>query len=414
MNAGIAQGMTYKKPFDYFVEMGRRLRDKPILDRVAFAGLMGFIAFTPFSLSAAQFCIFLGIAFWPFVSWREERLANMRYPLAWPFIVFAALTLVSALFSQDPIRSLIDSKQLFQILIFFFSLNLIRDDLEATGLVILLIFVVVLSSAYALFVALGGGIDLARRMSGLYSIYMTFGGVLMLTAALALTYLLIPKVSKLSPWFVGAAILILAALMTTFSRNAWLGVLVSLLALAYWGRSGRAIALTVIGIVLVFLFSPPAIRNRLKSLGDIKDKTAIERIYMWKSGLRMIRDHPLFGLGPDIIKPAYPRYADPRALKKESGHLHNNFIHIGAERGLPALAGWIWIWVAYFMAAVRRLGPAREGASETRIRIVGSLAAIAGFLFAGLFEYNFGDSEVVMLAYFLMALPFVGEETGRA
>ncbi|MDP7662048.1 MAG: O-antigen ligase family protein, partial [Nitrospinota bacterium] len=149
-------------------------------------------------------------------------------------------------------------------------------------------------------------------------------------------------------------------------------------------------------------------------LGDINDKTAIERIYMWKSGLRMIRDHPLFGLGPDSIKPAYPRYADPRALKKESGHLHNNFIHIGAERGLPALAAWIWIWAAYFVATVRRLGPAREGASETRIRIVGSLAAISGFLFAGLFEYNFGDSEVVMLAYFIMALPFVGEEKGSA
>ena len=40
---------------------------------------------------------------------------------------------------------------------------------------------------------------------------------------------------------------------------------------------------------------------------------------------------------------------------------------------------------------------------------MGSLAALAGFLAAGLFEFNFGDSEVVMAAYFAMALPFVGE-----
>lgn len=38
--------------------------------------------------------------------------------------------------------------------------------------------------------------------------------------------------------------------------------------------------------------------------------------------------------------------------------------------------------------------------------MVGSIAAIAGFLVAGLFEYNFGDSEVAMLAYAVMALAF--------
>jgi hypothetical protein len=38
---------------------------------------------------------------------------------------------------------------------------------------------------------------------------------------------------------------------------------------------------------------------------------------------------------------------------------------------------------------------------------VGSLAAVAGFLVGGLTEYNFGDSEVVMVAYTVMALPFV-------
>jgi hypothetical protein len=37
---------------------------------------------------------------------------------------------------------------------------------------------------------------------------------------------------------------------------------------------------------------------------------------------------------------------------------------------------------------------------------MGSVAATAGFLVAGLFEYNFGDSEVVMVAYSVMALAF--------
>jgi hypothetical protein len=39
--------------------------------------------------------------------------------------------------------------------------------------------------------------------------------------------------------------------------------------------------------------------------------------------------------------------------------------------------------------------------------VIGSLAGVTGFHVAGLFEYNFGDSEVIMLVYFLMALPFM-------
>ncbi len=41
--------------------------------------------------------------------------------------------------------------------------------------------------------------------------------------------------------------------------------------------------------------------------------------------------------------------------------------------------------------------------------MAGSLAAIAGFLIAGLSEHNFGDSEVVMVAWALMALPWAAE-----
>ena len=39
--------------------------------------------------------------------------------------------------------------------------------------------------------------------------------------------------------------------------------------------------------------------------------------------------------------------------------------------------------------------------------MAGSVVALSGFLIGGLSEYNFGDSEVVMIAWALMALPSV-------
>ena len=46
--------------------------------------------------------------------------------------------------------------------------------------------------------------------------------------------------------------------------------------------------------------------------------------------------------------------------------------------------------------------------------MAGSLAAVAGFLVAGLFEYNFGDSEVIGLLWVVMAFPFVVDPQTRA
>ena len=48
-----------------------------------------------------------------------------------------------------------------------------------------------------------------------------------------------------------------------------------------------------------------------------------------------------------------------------------------------------------------------SGAVAARTVVIGSLAAITGFLVGGLSEYNFGDSEVAMIAWAIAALPWV-------
>jgi putative inorganic carbon (HCO3(-)) transporter len=120
----------------------------------------------------------------------------------------------------------------------------------------------------------------------------------------------------------------------------------------------------------------------------------------------------VFGTGLDMIKRTYTPYANPKAMKKRTGHLHNNMLHIAVERGLPALASWIWIMAAFFMAALKRMNQSLNATFESRYLPAAGLAAVTGFFVAGLFEYNFGDSEVVMLAYFAMALPFMGAQEG--
>jgi O-antigen ligase len=114
----------------------------------------------------------------------------------------------------------------------------------------------------------------------------------------------------------------------------------------------------------------------------------------------MVREHPLTGVGPNMVQEVYDQYRDEGALEATTAHLHNVPLQIAAERGVPALAVWLWFMVVAVRGLVQRLTdpPARALAAA-------GLAAVAGLFAAGLFEYNFGDSEVLMLFLILLTLP---------
>ena len=393
-------------------ELRRRLDARTPLSRAAFVCLIGFVLASPFSISAAQAFGFTGLVLWFSSMNFEADIFRHRFPLKWPWALLAALTLASAVTAGHPWQSLWDSRKLAQILLFYFALNAVRDEWEADGLVKALFAAAALASAWTLARALPGPLNLAHRMSGFFSIYMTLGGYLVVAGAVALAYLFVAGGEKRGRWVYAAAGLMGGALLGTFSRNAWIGLAVAVLVIALAERSWKALAAAAAVAAIGWVAAPQPIRDRVLSLADPGDPSRVERFQMWRSGLRMAMDRPLLGVGPGQIKKEFPAYAMPEARKRRTGHLHNNLLHLAAERGFPALAAWLWAWGGYFWLVARRLRRMRSAPFGPRFRAVGGLAAAAGFFAAGLFEYNFGDSEVLMIALFAMALPFMAEEKG--
>ena len=120
---------------------------------------------------------------------------------------------------------------------------------------------------------------------------------------------------------------------------------------------------------------------------------------MAKSGLRMIKARPITGVGPDMVIELYPVYRDKTAVNQRAVHLHNVPLQIAAERGLPALALWLWFVVTLIKDFVR------QRRVDAFLPNAG-LACVAAMLAAGLFEHNFGDSEFLMLFLLLVTLPY--------
>jgi putative inorganic carbon (hco3(-)) transporter len=109
------------------------------------------------------------------------------------------------------------------------------------------------------------------------------------------------------------------------------------------------------------------------------------------------------------VERLYPQYRGPDAVKPVNPHLHNNPLQIAAERGLPALAIWLW----FLVALVRDLWKRFAGGRHRELGAA-ALATIVALLSAGLFEYNFGDSEVLMLFLLIVTLPAAADRSAAA
>jgi O-antigen ligase len=243
------------------------------------------------------------------------------------------------------------------------------------------------------------------RARGFYSIYMTLAGVLAMMLVGTL-----PRLARLGPdarWLGPAWVVIGAALALTQVRGAWLGFTAgAVTAAAALGRRGVVAVLTMLLFVGVLILALPGVRARVLTLTDPNDPTARDRLVMMRVGLQLAGAHPLTGIGPGGVTRVYPRVVPPEGLRRATSHLHNTPLQILAERGLIGLAAWLWLFIAFFRRARAILVGLPAGAGGDRALVLGSLAAIVTFLVAGLFEFGFGDTEVLMVALALMAVPF--------
>jgi O-antigen ligase len=230
---------------------------------------------------------------------------------------------------------------------------------------------------------------------------MTYSGLLMLVATTAAARLLFDKRDRVWPALVMPALLV--ALGLTFTRSAWVGASVGIAALLLMKDLRLVGALPVVLAVGIAL-APPQVTQRFYSMFDLKDPTSRDRVAMLREGARMIAADPLTGMGPNMVEREYIRFRDPDAVERVNPHLHNVPMQIAAERGLPALAAWVWFIGS---AAAGAWGLLRRGRHP--VMAAAGLGAVAAMLGAGLFEHNFGDSEFLMLFLVLLTLPSASE-----
>ncbi len=235
--------------------------------------------------------------------------------------------------------------------------------------------------------------DLEHRITGPSTHVMTYSGLLL---PLSL-FLIILALHYRKPWMYASSVIVTVTLLLTFTRSAWLGWLAAVFVLMLATRTRWvvfAVPVLIAGIALL----PMSLFSRAVSSFDTRQSSNLDRIRMVQAGIEMIRDYPLLGVGPANVKEVYPLYRRSDAPRFRPPHLHNNIVQIWAERGVIALAAYFLLLGLFLRECVRGWrGPGRPFAE------IGIAVTVAMF-FAGLFEFNFGDTEPFLLLLDLFAL----------
>ena len=377
----------------------------PGLDRVARWLLLAFVASLQVSIAAASILLTAVL-----LAWAALLVRDRAWPAAPVFFVplaaYAGVTLVSAAFSLDPAASLVDSKQLLLFLIVPAVYHLARG--RTAGWVIDV--VVTVGAASAAYGVIQYGLlnydSLQMRPDGALTHYMTYSGVLMLVICTAVARLVFGARDRIWPALVMPALVV--ALAVSLGRNAWVGSCVAV-GILLMLKDLRLTALLPITIAVVFALAPDSVTNRMMTMFDLRDPTNQDRVAMLEVGARIVASDPLTGVGPTMIQRVYPEYRPSYAVQAVNPHLHNVPMQIAAERGLPALAVWVWFVAVLLRGLARMFQQNRE-----RMLAAAAIAAGAAMLAAGMFEYNFGDSEFLMLFLVLVTLPFAAVRDAAA
>jgi len=238
------------------------------------------------------------------------------------------------------------------------------------------------------------------RITGTMGHPMTFSGEQLLVWCAA-----VPALAALGwKWALPISVTA-AALVLSFTRSVWIGAAAGILAVGRFVPR-RVLIIVVTPLLIVGIAASPLIYHRVSMSFGPQFAPDTSRLVMLEVGSRMIQDRPLFGIGPERIHEEFPRYYRGADLDKEVpyyGHLHNNVVQIAAERGLLCLATFFWLLLELYRNLI---GMAKASDAGNRWIPLSAIAALSGFTVAGFFEYNFGDSEVLLLLLFIVSVPF--------
>ncbi len=376
-------------------------------ETAAFLAVAGAVSSVLFSIWLAERLIEAAIVAVIWCWMRDRRAVSFRLPFLVPLGAFFIWTLAASIaVGENPLNRHTLGK--FYVLVL---LIIVPTIIRGAGRAVWAYHALFIAAEIA---ALAGLLQFAAdphrglldRITGFQSTWMNYSGQLMLVLVALTAYSICYGLGK--KWWVPLlGLLVSAVIIFSLTRSAWAGAAIGMLTVTFLRRPRLAPGLITI-LLIVAVAAPSNIQNRFLTGLDPADPNTANRIELFQTSMRLIRDHPWLGVGPNSVAIVALRYRGSKDYPDWMyQHMHNNLLQIAAERGIPGLLIWLWFmgriaWDSWRVYRRARGGPATGiGNAEAMLASTATLGAFTAFLAMGIFEYSYGSSPVLIVFLFI-------------
>lgn len=367
--------------------------------RVARVALLVLACALPVSIAITEASLVLGL-----VALLVAHLRGREWTFAPSALEAACLAMVvswilASVVGFNPPDALFHTRKLYALGLIYLAAECLRDPRTRSRIVPLLLAGAGLTTLVGVLIyVIVTRNDPDYRLHGMMSNAMTSGGVLAASCLWAVGQVTVGSWRRRLAF--GAVLVPLGlALALTQTRSHWLGFVAGT-AVILLARAPRAWWTLLVGAAGFRFLAPARLLARVASIVDPHEPGNQGRISMWRSGWEIIRSRPWTGAGPQDLLSLYRAHKRPDATF-ESGHFHNNFVQFTVATGVIGLAAFVFWLVAGVRQLIRAVRVARD---DDRALAASGLAIVTALLVAGMFDFTFGDQEVVDHTYLALGM----------
>ncbi len=369
------------------------------------------------------------------VSYFGKLLMNKRTlnpaPTDFVILLFILLTFFGGIFSYGGQASFLRAGGCAVLLLgYFLASNLLSGEASFYRFCRLAVTVTAVVSVFAILEYYTGDAvhswlddtmfsDISGRVSAFFGNANILSVYLLIGAPLALALMTARRAPGQKFMYFVSFVVILTALTLTWSRGAWIGLFIAVLAfiLLYSRRSPVLIPLIAVCLPIGLWFVPQSILSRLASVtalflpGTSLDSSFSYRISIYRGVLRLLGDFGIggIGVGDEAFSAVYPLYAPAGA--EEAVHAHNLYLQSFCEVGFMGPLLFLILAFLLFVHVVSHHGESRK--DRMRILHIGFFSALSGVMVNGMFDYVLYSPRVYYLFFLLVGVTVALGRIGR-
>lgn len=376
------------------------------------AGFFAWAFFAPWGITGAE----IGLAV-VLLGTILEALTNRELPqpkVGWaPAAFFLIWAFVSASEIEPPAYE--NLARLWVILMFFVSSIHLNGHIRSKDVLTLFLLSLTVCAVYSI-IQHYTGLDLMHhdtqekylklvknwryQVIGTYSHHLTLANVMLAGAVLAFSRVVGSRGKARLLWLT-SALLMTTAMLFTFTHGPLLGLVAALVFLAAATNPKRALPILGGLALLVAVLFAVSYNIRYFFLVQWAEKVHVERLFLWKASLKLVWQHPLFGVGAGNFRDSIEPVMKAMHYRFTSrSHAHNSFLQYAVEFGIPGALFVLWFFASILLRGAKALA-SRKIESDERFLLAGCLAAVFGLMVSAMTQHVFGDSEVALVAWLL-------------